>query len=335
MRSSTIVRTLMVALALGGFAAGCGDDDGSGGSSSGGAAGSSSAGTGGTASGGTASGGTASGGTASGGTASGGTAGSSTGGAAGGGSGGTGGTAAAGGAAGSGGSAGSNPCTSPLDTVSVWLIGDSTVASGSGWGDFLGDYLAPEANVKNRARGGRSSKSFYEESNSAWSSSNSDAVMNGIQPGDFVVIQFGHNDSKPEEYRRTEPGSAPDYQGTYRDYLELYINETKAEGATPILVTSVSRMVFGTDGTLARTHGEYPPAARKVAQDNNVALIDLEEESFQVFNALGKTETLKLYAEDGGADLTHFPPEKAFRVTEIFTGLLTPTKTTLACYLKP
>lgn len=215
------------------------------------------------------------------------------------------------------------PSCGPTPAASVHLIGDSTVASGSGWGDFLEAELAG-ATVNNAARSGTSSKSFYD-------GGRFDAVRSALAPGDYVLIQFGHNDSKPEAYRRTEPGAAPDYDGTYREYLERYIDETRAAGATPILVTSVSRMVFGSDGRARRTHGDYPAAMRAVANDHGVTLLDLEAHSFEVFDMLGEAETVRLYAEE--PDRTHFPLDKAFRVTEMVTTLLAASTSPLRCYL--
>lgn len=215
------------------------------------------------------------------------------------------------------------PACGPTPPTHVYLIGDSTVASGSGWGDFLEERLTG-VTVTNAAVGGTSSKSFYD-------GGRFDAVRAALAPGDYVLIQFGHNDAKSEAYRATDPGTAPDYEGTYRDYLERYISEIRAAGATPILITSVSRMVFGSDGALRRTHGEYPAAARQVALDHEVAFLDLEEHSFQVFDRLGEAETLRLYAEEG--DLTHFPPDKAFRVTDLVTELLAASTSPLRCYL--
>ncbi len=210
-----------------------------------------------------------------------------------------------------------------VEAPSVHLIGDSTVASGSGWGDFLEDYVDAAVSVTNAARSGRSSKSFYDEG--AF-----DAVRSALVPGDYVLIQFGHNDSKPEAYRRTEPGDAPEFLGTFRDYLETYISEIEAAGATPILMTPVSRMVFSGD-EISRTHGDYAHAVRRVASDHDLTLLDLEQRSYETFTALGEEETLRLYAMPD--DRTHFPPDKAFRVTEMVRDLLQESSSPLRCVL--
>ncbi|MFT5358494.1 MAG: lysophospholipase L1-like esterase [Polyangiales bacterium] len=208
-------------------------------------------------------------------------------------------------------------------TPHVYLVGDSTTASDSGWGDSLSVYLG-ELEVTNAGRGGRSSKSFYEEG--AF-----DAVREAMGPDDFVFVQFGHNDSKPEEYRRTEPGSAPDFAGTFRDFLELYVEEVRAAGATPILLTPVSRMTFSGDEH-QRTHGDYALAVRRVAEDNDVVLLDLEARSHDEFQRLGEEETLRLYAEE--PDRTHFPESKAFRVAEMVVELLSESSSPLRCFVE-
>lgn len=233
----------------------------------------------------------------------------------------------AGGTVPTGGSGGSVP----LSDTQVWLIGDSTVSPLSGWGDSLQPYLASEATVHNRARGGRSSKSFYEEEGNYWSE-HPDAVLNHLEAGDYVLIQFGHNDEKDDVERHTEPGSPPDYQGTFREFLELYIDETRAVGATPILITSVSRMTFGSDGAHQRTHGEYPAAMIQTGVANNVVVLDLEALSHQRFDELGEEQTLELYSD--GEDRSHFPQDKAWRVAEMVLELLTASTSPLAAYVQ-
>jgi len=220
-----------------------------------------------------------------------------------------------------------------LPEVTVWLVGDSTVASGSGWGDALQPLLDDKATVVNLARGGRSSKSFYEEDNNAWTE-HPDAVMRHIESGDYVMIQFGHNDEKDGDELHTEPGEPPDYDDTFRAYLELYIDETRGAGATPILITPVSRMAFLPDGSHARTHGEYPAAMIQTASANGVTLLDLEEYSHLHFDAIGEAQTLDEFSDGSGTDRTHFPPEKAWRVAEMVTHLLSESSSPLAAYVK-
>ncbi len=214
----------------------------------------------------------------------------------------------------------------PRDTV-VWLVGDSTVAPDTGWGESFSRYVIAGTTIRNRGRGGRSSKSYYDESDSYWSRA-SNAVLRGVRAGDYVLLQFGHNDSKPEADRHTEPGSAPSYRGSFRTYLERYITEARARGAIPILITPVSRMQFNATGH-RRTHGDYPAAMRRVASDNDVVLLDLELRSHQVFDDLGQTRTHSLYSD--GTDFTHFPADKAWRVSLMVATLLSESDSPLRC----
>lgn len=219
------------------------------------------------------------------------------------------------------------PCPAVVAPPNIVLIGDSTVATNSGWGDFLQSHFKAGSTVTNSAFSGTSSRSFY---NARWP-----AVRNMLRSGDYLLIQFGHNDPKAEP-RYTDPGVAPNYTGSYRTFLELYINEAKARGVTPILVTSVSEMIYWSTGALRWTHGLYPSAARRTAALNDVALLDLESRSHSVFNNLGEAETLRLYAEPiANADRTHFPPEKAFRVTQMVADLLRASPSPLRCALLP
>ena len=128
----------------------------------------------------------------------------------------------------------------PTDTVTVFMIGDSTMANKPlakenqerGWGQMLPIYLQGKIKVDNHAVNGRSSKSFMDEGR--W-----DKVMEKLRPGDFVIIQFGHNDEKeksPDRY--TVPG------GSFDDNLRRYVNDTKSKGATPILMNSIARRNF-------------------------------------------------------------------------------------------
>lgn len=212
--------------------------------------------------------------------------------------------------------------TSPTDRV--WLVGDSTVAPRSGWGDALANVLDPSAvAVENRARGGRSSKSFYEEEGSYWGDDDQ-AVLNHLAPNDFVLIQFGHNEAKPDLERQTEPGRGPDYDSTFRYYLESYVDETRDHGATPVLITPLSRMNFDAEGNHLRDHGAYPAAILRTAELNDVVVLDLEELSHLEFDAIGEAKTLELYAAGASdpTDRTHLAADKAWRVAAMVAELI-------------
>jgi len=192
----------------------------------------------------------------------------------------------------------------------VFLAGDSTVsaydanrAPQAGWGQALGELLPPGVEVRNHAASGRSTKSFIDEGRLA-------AIDAELAPGDLLLVQFGHNDQKPDAERRTEP------YGTYQANLRAFIETARRRGASPVLVTSVQRRSFDESGELTDTHGEYPAAMRELARDAGVPLIDLAASSKALFEALGaeRTKALFLWLEPGAhpnypegvQDDTHF-----------------------------
>ena len=226
-------------------------------------------------------------------------------------------------------------CKDPLVLTNIWLIGDSTVASKSGWGDFLADFVT-KVNVRNLAKGGKSSKSYYKEkaNRNRWRG-NKNSVVSNISAGDYVFIQFGHNDKSLESSKHTDPGVAPGYEGSYRDFLELYIKETRAAGGIPILITPVSTMRFLEDGSHNRNRGEYPATVRQVGLDHSVPVLDLESRSSKLFNALGEKETLNLFGGFSNVkdDRTHFLAIKAPGITKLVAALLKEANIPLSCHV--
>lgn len=172
----------------------------------------------------------------------------------------------------------------------IYAIGDSTMANKkqevypeTGWCQVLGEYFDEFVTVSNHAVNGRSSKSFIDEGR--WL-----AVLDSLKAGDYVFIQFGHNDQKDyDSTRYTTP------LGTYSENLEKFVNETREKGATPILLTSIVRRKFGENGKLSETHGDYPVATRRVAEKLNVSLIDLQKITEQWINKLGDEPSKKMY----------------------------------------
>lgn len=173
---------------------------------------------------------------------------------------------------------------------SIYCVGDSTMANKpkeafpeNGWCMVLDAYFNETITIKNHARNGRSSKSFIDEG--LWQS-----VLDSLQQGDYVFIQFGHNDQKKyDSTRYTTPF------GTYTQNLQMFVNETRAKGANPILFTSIVRRKFRDNGVLINTHGDYPVATRKVAKELNVPLIDLQKLSEKWINSLGLEKSKSMY----------------------------------------
>lgn len=181
-------------------------------------------------------------------------------------------------------------CKMEEKPFTIYAIGDSTMSDKkekerpeTGWCQVLEDYFEDNVSVSNHAKNGRSSKSFISQDR--WQT-----VLDSLKAGDYVFIQFGHNDEKiKSEGRYTEP------YGSYSDNLRKFINETREKQATPILCTSIVRRKFGEDGKLKPTHGDYPDAVRKVAKELDVPLIDLQKLTKDYVNNMGDEPSKALY----------------------------------------
>ncbi|WP_344387035.1 rhamnogalacturonan acetylesterase [Streptomyces vastus] len=211
-------------------------------------------------------------------------------------------------------------------TRTLYIAGDSTAAQKyadaapeTGWGMALPFFLHKDRPVANHAVNGRSSKSFVDEGRL-------DVILDEIRPGDFLIIQFGHNDSKTTDpVRYTEPWS------TYQDHLRLYIDGARDRGARPVLATSVERRRFDSAGNARPSHGEYPAAMRALAEQEGVALLDIQALSLALWQELGVEETKKYFNwTETEQDNTHFNPPGAIAVARLVarellrTGVLAP-----------
>ena len=178
----------------------------------------------------------------------------------------------------------------------IFLAGDSTVAYNdirsypqTGWGQVLHLYLPKDVDIFNYAQNGRSSKSFIEEGLL-------NKIDNCIGQRDLLLIQFGHNDQKEDEKRHTDPYS------TYQDYLRQYIEVARKHHAIPILITSLSRRHFDEKGKIKEdVHGQYPEAMKALAEELQVAIIDLFNESKVLLETLGDEGSKALFM--------HLPPD--------------------------
>jgi lysophospholipase L1-like esterase len=187
---------------------------------------------------------------------------------------------------------GAKPCVCALeitkveDAVTVYIAGDSTVTDQknepwSAWGAMLPRWFQAGIAIANHAESGESLKSFQGEKRL-------EKIKDTIKPGDYLFIQFTHNDQKPG-------ANHVDPYTTYLDMLKLFMNEARQRGATPVLVTSMHRRKFGADGKIENTLLEYPDAMRQLAKDEKVALIDLNEMSRSFYEALGPDASTKAF----------------------------------------
>lgn len=212
-------------------------------------------------------------------------------------------------------------CNSP-DKVHIWMIGDSTmankraeVAPETGWGMVLQEFFTEGTVVHNHAVNGRSSKSFMSEGR--WKS-----VYDSLNRGDYVIIQFGHNDQKSDSARYTEPFT------TFKGQLKLYIDQTRSKRAIPIICSSIVRRHFDGDGNLKDTHGDYIKAAREIADETSTSFIDMEEKTRKLVAELGpeKSVSLFLFCQPGEypnrprgvQDSTHLNNYGAHQVANLF-----------------
>lgn len=202
----------------------------------------------------------------------------------------------------------------------LFIAGDSTAADKPrlthperGWGQALRHLIKDGWHLDNRAVNGRSTKSFIDEGR--WA-----ALINDLKAGDWVIIQFGHNDEKSSDpSRHTIP------YGSYRDNLRRFVDDVRAKGGHPVLATPVARRKWNEAGTeLVPTHGDYPAAVRDLAAAESVPLLELEQRTADLELSLGVagSKALHLWHEAGAlatrpeglADDAHYSPLGARRV---------------------
>lgn len=209
----------------------------------------------------------------------------------------------------------------PRDTrTKIWLVGDSTMADKeiraypeTGWGMPFEHFFDSTITVDNQAKNGRSTKSFIAEGR--WA-----AVERDLHAGDYVLIQFGHNDEVP-----TKANYTPEDQ--FENNLTRFIKETRNKQAIPILITPVARRKFDSAGHIMETHAVYAAIVRKVAAAQNTPLIDLDKESQELLQQLGPEHSKFLFDylapgehpnyPQGREDDTHFNELGARRMAEI------------------
>ena len=245
--------------------------------------------------------------------------------------------------------------------VTVFIIGDSTAAnkdiSGDkqerGWGMELQGFFTDEVIVENHAKNGRSSKSFVNEG--LWQK-----VYDRIQPGDYVIIQFGHNDEKPQEARHTDPGT------TFDENLRFFVNQTREKGGIPVLLNAVVRRNFYlkpekqdddellrdtkytgekvNSDTLIDTHGAYLLSPRHVAEETGCVFINANQITHDIEQSLGVEGSRKLHMwflpgehpslPEGRQDNTHYNVYGAHVVASAMSKAIAQAIPALAKYVR-
>lgn len=200
--------------------------------------------------------------------------------------------------------------------TTIYIIGDSTAANKdkrkfpeTGWGMELQSFFKSDVVVDNRALNGRSTKSFRAEQR--WQ-----PILDQLKPGDYVFIEFGHNDEKVN--KPTVGVSLTDFKIN----LVNYVNETRSKKAIPILLTPISRRSFK-NGLLMDSHGDYPRITRAVADSLKVPLIDMLAKTESLLTKMGDVPSIKLFNyvdsghvnyPNGNKDDTHLSPDGAKQI---------------------
>lgn len=217
--------------------------------------------------------------------------------------------------------------------IKVYLIGDSTMANKqvktypeTGWGMPFAWFFDGTVTVDNRAQNGKSTKTFI--SGKLW-----EPVEHDLKEGDYVFIQFGHNDEVPTK------GSYINEEG-FKANLIRFVNETRNKKGIPVLITPVARRKFDAAGKIQGTHDVYSAIVRAVAAGQHVPLIDLDKESQDMLQKLGDEKSKMLYNHlmagenpnypDGKEDDTHFNELGARKMAQIVLADIKSLKLELA-----
>jgi len=223
--------------------------------------------------------------------------------------------------------------------IVVYLAGDSTLAEKlpekrpeTGWGEMFQRYfVAGKVKIENHAQNGRSTKTFISENR--WQ-----AILDKLKKGDYVFIQFGHNDQSKEKGERYTPPE------DFKKNLARMVADVRTKKANPILLTPVMRRRFNKDGKFYDTHGEYPDLTRRVAKDLKVPLIDMHRASERLLVEYGEENSKKLFLQlkpdenpnypNGVEDNTHFSPLGAEEMAKLAVEGIKESKIGLRKYLK-
>ncbi len=180
-----------------------------------------------------------------------------------------------------------------VEVPTIYLLGDSTVCDQpsepyNSWGQMLTRFFKPGIAIANHAESGESLRSSL-------GAHRLDKVLSTMKPGDYLIIQYGHNDEK-------EKGEGVGAFTTYKADLKKFVAEARRRGSVPVLVTPVQRRTFDQNGKITNSHGDYPEAVRQIAREENVPLIDLNAMSKTLYEAWGPDASKRAFAPN---DNTH------------------------------
>ena len=219
--------------------------------------------------------------------------------------------------------------------ITVFLCGNSTVVDqdnepwGS-WGQMIPRFFTEKVAVANYAESGESANTFL-------AAHRFDKALTQMKKGDYVFVEFGHNDQK-------QKGKGKGPWTSFYDSLKEYIVKTREKGATIVFVTPTQRRSFGDDGKIKDTHGEYPAAMRKLAEEEGVPVIELNEMTRTLYETLGVEESRRAFVQYPAntfpgqtkalEDNTHFNPYGAYQIAKCILQGIKDKKLGLARYIK-
>jgi lysophospholipase L1-like esterase len=203
----------------------------------------------------------------------------------------------------------------------LYIVGDSTSTDQplepyNSWGQMITAFFKPAIGVANHGESGESLRGFLGERR--WAK-----VMSVLTPGDYLLIQMGHNDQK-------EKGEGVGAMTTYKADLKRMVSDARERGAMPIVITSVNRLTFGPDGKIVNSLGDYPEAVRQVAAEERIALIDLNAMSKPFYEALGPVDAHLAFA---GKDTTHHDNYGSYELAKCVAQGLKDANSPVANYL--
>ena len=208
-----------------------------------------------------------------------------------------------------------------VNVPTLYLLGDSTVCDQPGepyasWGQMLTAFFTDKIAVSNHAESGESLKSSF-------GAKRLDKILSLLKKGDFVFIQFGHNDEK-------DKSAGAGAFTTYKSSLKQYVQAIKAKGGNVVLITPMHRRTFDANGKITNSHGDYPEAVRQAANEENVSLIDLNRMSKDFYETLGKEGSGAAFKEGDG---THHNNYGAYELAKMIVEGIRENKIGVAKYL--
>ena len=211
----------------------------------------------------------------------------------------------------------------PVEVPTVYLLGDSTVCDQpsepyNSWGQMLTRFFKPGIAIANHAESG-------ESLHSSLAAQRLDKVLSVLKPGDYLIIQYGHNDEK-------EKGEGIGAFTSYKSDLKKFVDEARKRGAHPVLVTPVQRRSFDAAGKITNSHGDYPEAVRQLAKEEDVPLIDLNAMSKLLYEAWGPDLSKQAFAPN---DNTHHNNYGSYELAKCIVEGIRTARIGLVSYLFP